>query len=36
MERSGGFRRKEINEIRELIQEHREQLLEAWNALFQG
>lgn len=36
LERSDGFRRKEINQIRELIEDHREQLLESWNAFFPG
>ncbi|HTU93439.1 MAG TPA: DUF4160 domain-containing protein [Gemmataceae bacterium] len=36
LERSGGFRRKEINRVRELVEEHREQLLESWNAFFHG
>jgi hypothetical protein len=30
------FRRKEINRIRELVEEHREELLEAWNEFFGG
>ena len=36
LERSRGFRRKEINRIRELVEEHREQLLEGWNEYFRG
>jgi Domain of unknown function (DUF4160) len=36
LERSRGFRRKEINRVRELIEEHREQLLESWNEFFRG
>ena len=36
LERSRGFRRKEINRIRELVEEHREQLLEGWNEFFRG
>jgi hypothetical protein len=36
LERSRGFRSKEINRIRELIEEHREQLLEGWNEFFRG
>ena len=36
LERSRGFRRKEINRIRELIEEYREQLLESWNEFFHG
>lgn len=34
LERSRGFRRAEINRIRELIEEHRERLLEGWNEFF--
>lgn len=36
LERSRGFRRKEINQLRELVEEHREQLLESWNEFFRG
>lgn len=36
LERSRGFRRKEINRIRESVAEHREQLLESWNEFFRG
>ena len=36
LERSGGFSGKEINQIHELIEEHREQLLEGWNEFFGG
>jgi hypothetical protein len=36
LERSGGFRRNEIDRVRELIENHREQLLESWNAFFRG
>lgn len=36
LERSRGFRRKEINRIRGLIEKHREQLLESWNEFFSG
>jgi hypothetical protein len=36
LERSGGFRRKEINRIRELVEEHRDRLLEGWNEFFHG
>jgi len=36
LERSRGFRRKEINRIRGLVEEHREQLLESWNEFFSG
>jgi hypothetical protein len=36
LERSRGFRRNEINRIRDLTEEHREQLLEEWNGFFHG
>jgi hypothetical protein len=36
LESSRGFPRKEINQIRKVIAEHREQLLESWNAFFRG
>ena len=36
LERSRGFRRKEINRVRELVVEHRDQLLESWNEFFRG
>jgi hypothetical protein len=36
LERSRGFGRKEINQIRSLIEEHREQLLESWHAFFRA
>lgn len=36
LERSRGFRSNELNRIRELIQEHRQQLLESWNEFFLG
>jgi hypothetical protein len=36
LERSRGFSRKEINRIRELIEEHRQQLLESWDEFFRG
>ena len=36
LERSRGFRRKEINRIGELVEEYREQLLEGWNEFFHG
>lgn len=36
LERSRGFKRKEINTLRSLIEEHRQQLLESWNEFFQG
>ena len=36
LERSRGFRRKEINRVRELIEEHRQELLESWDEFFHG
>jgi hypothetical protein len=36
LERSHGFRRKEINRIRELVEEHQAQLLESWHEFFRG
>lgn len=36
LERSRGFRRKEINRVRELVEEYREQLGEGWNEFFRG
>jgi hypothetical protein len=36
LERSRGFRKKEIARIHKLIEEHRDQLLEAWNEFFRG
>jgi len=36
LERSGVFRGKVINRIREVIEEHRQQLFEGWNAFFGG
>jgi hypothetical protein len=36
LERSRGFRRKEINRVRGLVEGHLEQLLEAWHEFFQG
>jgi hypothetical protein len=35
LESSYGFRRNDVHRIRELIEEHREQLLESWNEFFQ-
>jgi hypothetical protein len=34
LERSRGFLRQEINRLRQLVEEHREQLLEGWNEFF--
>jgi hypothetical protein len=36
LERSRGFRRKEINRIHELVEENRDQLLGGWNEFFHG
>ncbi len=36
LERSHGFNRKEINRVRALVEEHRQQLLESWDEFFRG
>lgn len=36
LERSHGFKRKEINRLNELIEEHITELLESWNEFFNG
>jgi hypothetical protein len=36
LERNRGFKRKELNRIQGLTEEHREELLEAWNEFFNG
>jgi Domain of unknown function (DUF4160) len=36
LERSHGFRGKEINAIRKLVDDHRQQLLESWHEFFGG
>ncbi len=36
LERSHGFSRKELNKIRALVEEHREELLESWDEFFHG
>ncbi len=36
LERSHGFRRHEINLIRELVEEQHEHLLESWHEFFRG
>lgn len=36
LERSGGFGRKEINRLRQLVEEHRPQLMENWDEFFHG
>jgi hypothetical protein len=35
LERSRGFRRKEIHRVRQLVEEHRQRLLESWDEFFQ-
>lgn len=34
LERSRGFRRKEINRVRDLVEKHREELKESWDEFF--
>ncbi len=34
LESSGGFKRKELNRIRELVEENQARFLEAWNEYF--
>jgi len=34
--RSHGYGRKEINKLRELVDQHQGQLLESWNEFFRG
>jgi hypothetical protein len=36
LERSRGFRRIEINRVRVLVDQYREQLMESWNEFFHG
>ena len=36
LERTYGFRRKEINRIRDLIEQHQGELLRSWNEFFRG
>ncbi len=36
LERSRGLSRKEINQIRNLVEENRRQLLESWDEFFHG
>ena len=36
LQRSGGFTRTEIGRIMQVIREHHEQLIEAWNDYFRG
>jgi hypothetical protein len=36
LERSRGFRRKEINRVRGLVEEHQAHLLESWHEFFRG
>lgn len=34
LQKSGGFRAKEINELQKKIQDNQEQIIEAWNEYF--
>jgi len=34
LERSGGFGRKEINRLQQLVEEHQLQIMESWNEFF--
>lgn len=34
MERDGGFRRAELNNLAKLVKEHADELLERWNEFF--
>jgi hypothetical protein len=34
--RSAGFSRQELHRIRELVEQHRAELLESWNEFFHG
>jgi hypothetical protein len=36
LERSHGFRSKDINRVHELVEQHQIALLEAWNEFFHG
>ena len=36
LQRSGGFRPPEIRRVARLVEEHREQIVEAWNEYFSG
>ena len=36
LERSHGFRRKDLNRLQELVEQHQRALLEAWNEFFHG
>ena len=36
LQTSGGFSRAEIGRIRNLVEEHRKELMEAWNEYFHG
>lgn len=36
LERVRGFKRKEINRIEALVDQHREELLESWHEFFNG
>ena len=36
LQSSGGFNRREITQIQQIIQEHQTQLMEGWNEYFDG
>jgi len=36
LEKSGGFRSQELNRIRKLVEENREQLRRSWDGYFEG
>jgi hypothetical protein len=36
LERSGGFRSQELNRVRNLVEEHQEQLRRSWDDYFEG
>jgi hypothetical protein len=36
LERSRGFSRKEINRLRSLVEQHRQQFQESWDEFFRG
>jgi hypothetical protein len=36
VEWSRGFPRKEINQLRQIAEQHRERFLESWNEFFRG
>lgn len=36
LQKSGGFRRPELARVTEMIEEHRTEIIEAWNEYFDG